>query len=230
MINKNIIYIIGIIIFEPEAEQQPQTTEVARLFATKNQYCRSAYEYAKQTDNIFNYSFDDMQQNEEIYKYGYNDGAFPDYDAFVALQSLNSGCYFKYIDMVLNFRSCTYDLQFQNPTGCENLFQQYPLLYNKHINILTDDFKQFSRDRKINAFQTIIEQNRVYLNKQIRSAINFTDNQSCTVILQKNTRGDYLENTCICPGLIELPLETSQEEKKQENSNSLPDMAGTLPT
>jgi len=190
--------------FQPN-DYQPPVTEIPPLFTTQEEYCAIAVPFTENADDTFDYSFQDMQQNDERYRTIY--GNIPPYYEFgIGLQSLDALCLFSQNEDTLErrYNNRNFENTAANPNACNMIGTNYPLFANKINNYNTQDFKNSAIENNILIFSNQIHQKRDQNLKRIRSVMRFTDGQRCVINLRRRENGGNIETqttNCECPGL-----------------------------
>ena len=203
--------------FQPN-DYQPPVTEIPPLFTTQEEYCAIAVPFTENADDTFNYSFQDMQQNDERYR-TYFKRNLPYYVFGSGLQSLDALCIFRQNEDTLEriYSNRNFEDTAANPNACNLIGTNYPLFANKINNYNTQDFKDSAIENNILIFINQIRQIRDQNLKTIRSVMRFTDGQRCVINLSRRENGGNIETqttNCECPGLevIENPPKDSNSQ------------------
>jgi len=187
--------------FQP-VDFQPPVTQIPPLFTTQEEYCAVAVPFAENADDTFNYSFQEMLQNDEVYK-TYFEIISPYYQYGIGLQSLDSFC-----RLILNedelFRilNTNYAMTGPNPNACHSIGTNYLIFANKIENFRTPDFEDNAIENNILGFTNEIGQIRDQNLKNITSNIRFTDGQRCRIDLTRRENLGNIETqtqNCVCP-------------------------------
>jgi len=202
--------------FQPN-DFQPPVAEIPPLFTTQEEYCAIAVPFTENADDTFDYSFQDMQQNDERYRTLF-DRILPYYVFGYGLLSLDAFCKFRQNEDTLERRyfNQNFDFAAANPTACNLIGTDYPLFANKIDNYNTPNFKNIAFQNNINVFINQTRQIRDQNLKTIKALIRFTDHQRCIIDLtRRENAGNLLTETtnCDCPGLevIELSKESNSQ-------------------
>ena len=204
--------------FQPVDFQLP-VTQIPPLYTTQEEYCAIAVPFAENADDTFNYSFQDMQQNDERYR-TYFKRNLPYYVFGSGLRSLNAFCLFNQNEDTLERRYFNQNytiIAVPNPTACNMIGTDYPLFSNKIDNYNTPNFKDRAIRDNISQFGDQIGQIRDQNLKNITSNIRFTDGQRCRIDLRRRENEGNIETqtqNCECPGLevIENPPKDSNSQ------------------
>jgi len=189
--------------FQPPDFQTP-ATQIPPHYTTQEEYCAIAVPFIENADDTFNYSFQDMLQNDEVYR-TYFEINLPFYQYGVGLQSLDSFCRLTYNENTLIIRFNTnYAITAPNPNACDLIDTNYPIFANKIENFRTPNFEDRAMGENISGFGNEIRQIRDQNLKIITSNILFTDQQICSIDLTRRENEGNIETqtqNCVCPGL-----------------------------
>ena len=204
--------------FQPFNDFEVPVAEIPPLFTTQEEYCAIAVPFTENADDTFNYSFQDMQQNDERYR-TYFKRNLPYYVFGSGLQSLDALCIFRQNEDTLEriYSNRNFEDTVVNPNACNLIGMNYPIFANKINNYNTLNFKNRAIENNISSLNNQIRQIRDQNLKTIRSFIRFTDQQLCRIDLTRRT--DAVGNlqtevtNCVCPGLevIEPPKDSNSQ-------------------
>jgi len=198
------------------------------LYDTDQQYCQVASDFVQNSNAIFNYQYQDMQNNDEIYSYGltkqpqepqtpqtpiakFYKSVFnylfpptpaPKYQNEIGLQSLDALC--SRNDDGTIFNQTKYSINENKDDACESIRTNYPVLYNKTNNITTAAFKKNTDNQNIDRFTSKVFQNRINLKKKIISNFRFSDQRVCNIITDIDNNNDVaiVSETCACRPVV----------------------------
>jgi len=200
----------------PTTEMQ---TEPERLYGTKEQYCDRAIFI----DNTLNYSYDDMNDDNEKFQVTYNSPDPQSLELGIGKESLDSFCYLVYNgdDLVrrrgINFTSFPL---VEKETACDEL--ETLNIYNNLQNFRTPQFQT----NDIQSFGSIIDQNQPERNKLINTNIVFRDSTECAIRLVE-LENELLIDSCNCP-TIEMTLKTDEVPEVNPSAQN-PDTPDLIP-
>jgi len=175
--------------------------QIGPLYQTEDDYCRLVDTYAKYADTIFNYTFEDMKDPIETYKYFFNSKPYFE-TVGIGISSLDAGCK---LGVYGQTQLTNFDLITPKDGDCNVLFTNYPKLFGKSLKFV-GTFDSITKQSNIQEFITSITQNRVEKTKNIESTIVFTDGQECTIKWDQFVDGSgTLYNTDYVCNCKELP-------------------------
>lgn len=186
---------------------EPATSQKPPLYKNEDEYCEKAIFFTKERLKVFNYTFDDMRDEKEIYRNLFF--RISPYRQFhIGLQSLDSLCKYEYKDDNPQEIKEERDFNDENDkeNACLSIQTEYPNLFQKYVEFIGNTTFQDTLDNEnILLLESVVQQNKKDKLIEFVAKTVFSDKQICNVSSLYSPDGAII-NECNCPEITtDLP-------------------------